>query len=125
MDAHMAAELRTRGGSAEGFRARRLTGAMAHEADLVLVMASEHRLFILDEWPDLVRRTWLLGQAARVAPGLGGGAPGNTDLVSALRANPAPPLTTDDIPVPYRRGARAAARTAAQIEAALRKVFGA
>lgn len=125
MDDQMAAELRARGGSAEGFRARRLTGAMAHEADLLLVMSHEHRIFILDEWPDLVRRTWLLGQAARVASQLTAAANDGRGLVSALRANPAPPLSTDGVPDPYRRGSSAAARSAKLIETALRQVFGA
>ena len=148
MDAHMAAELRKRGGSADGFRARRLTSALAHEADLLMVMSQEHRIFILDEWPDLVRRTWLLGQAARSASQPGVGAPdsavsgstssdgsgsGGTDagaaasvnVVSALRAYPAPPLSSDSIPDPYQRGAAAAARAAARIENALHQVLGA
>ena len=153
MDAHMAAELRRRGGSADGFRARRLTSALAHEADLLMVMSQEHRIFILDEWPDLVRRTWLLGQAARSASQLGVGAPGgavsgsaasgsaspggawfggtdagaaaSVNVVSALRAYPAPPLSSDSIPDPYQRGAAAAARAAARIEDALHQVLGA
>lgn len=136
MDARMAAQLEARGGSSEGFRARRLTSAIAHEADLLLVMAPEHRIFILDEWSDLVRRTLLLGQAARLAtanPGAsepgrasdGGTYADGTDLVSVFRANPAPPLSSDAIPDPYLRGAAAAARTAKRIEAALRQVLGA
>lgn len=141
MDARMAAQLESRGGSSEGFRARRLTSAIAHEADLLLVMAPEHRIFILDEWSDLVRRTLLLGQAARLAtanPGAsesgrssgggtyaGGTSADGTDLVSVLSANPAPPLSSDAIPDPYLRGAAAAARAAKRIEAALRQVLGA
>ncbi len=122
MDADMAAELAARGVSSEGFRARRLTGELAHDADLIMVMSAEHRLHILEEWPDLVRRTWLLRQAARVAPGLVHAEP--ADLVAVQRASPAPPMSTDSIADPYRQGAAAAARAAAEIETALRQVLG-
>lgn len=121
MEAHMAAELEARSVSPDPFRARRLTSEIAHEADLLLVMAAEHRLYILEEWPDLVRRTWLLRQAARVAPGLAHMGP--ADLVSVQRANPAPPMSSDTIPDPYGQGPAAAARAAARIETALQQVL--
>lgn len=121
----MAAELELRGVSAHGFTARQLTGAMGRAADLILVLESIHRAWVLDEWPALVRRTWLLGHAARVAPtladdGAGGGA---ADLTVALRGHRGRPRAEDGIADPFRKGEAAAARAASEIEAALRALL--
>ena len=45
--------------------ARQLTRAMMEQADLVIAMGTDHRRFILDEWPTLARKTFLIGQVAR------------------------------------------------------------
>ena len=121
----MAAELTARGGSADGFVAQQLTGAMARSADLILALEPVHRAWVIDEWPALIRRTWLLGQAARVAPTIAddGAAGGVVDLL-ALRERRDRPLESDGIADPYRRGADAAARAAQEIEAAVRALLG-
>ncbi|NCD17018.1 MAG: hypothetical protein EOL91_06855 [Actinobacteria bacterium] len=143
----MESELVARGGSADGFVAKQVTGTMARSADLILALESVHRAWVLEEWPALVRRTWLLGQAARVAPtlvngdarevpgegtgegaregaegGVGGG--GVVDLLAALREHRDRPLASDGIADPYRLGPAAAATAAAEIEAALRVLLG-
>ena len=122
----MEAELASRGGSADGFVAQQVTGAMARSADLILALEPVHRAYILEEWPALIRRTWLLGQAARVAPalaGAGAGAGGFVDLTVALRQHRDRPLESDGIADPYARGAAAAATAASEIEAALRALL--
>ncbi len=142
----MEAELVARGGSAEGFTAHHLTATMARKADLILALEPVHRAYVLEEWPALVRRTWLLGQAARVAPtlaeagaGAGGGVtPGEAggavadigrkggvvDLIGAFQRHRDRPQESDGIADPYRRGPAAAAKAAAEIEAALRVLLG-
>lgn len=140
-------ELVARGGSADGFAAQQVTGAMARSADLILALEPIHRTYILEEWPALVRRTWLLGQAARVAPTLanddarevpgegtaegaregaedGVGGRGVVDLIAALREHRDRPLASDGIADPYRLGPAAAAKAAAEIETALRALLG-
>ncbi len=121
----MKAELVARGGSAEGFTAHHLTATMARSADLILALEPVHRAHILEEWPALVRRTWMLGQAARVAPTLAddGAAGGVVDLTVALRQHRDRPLESDGIADPYARGAAAAATAASEIEAALRALL--
>lgn len=120
MDAVMAAELRARGGSPEGFTARRLTRTIAFEADVLLVMDQYQLDYIVEEWPQLARRTWLLSHAGRVASETEG-----RDLLPTLRHRTAPGLATDEVADPYRRGEQAAAATAARIELAVRPILGA
>lgn len=120
----MESELIARGGCADGFVAQQVTGPMARSADLILALEAVHRAYVLEEWPALVRRTWLLGQAARVAPTItdDGAAGGVVDLM-ALREHRDRPLESDGIADPYRRGPAAAAKAAAEIEAALRALL--
>lgn len=42
-----------------------LTRDTAETADLIVAMSERHRDFILDEWPDLAKRTFLIGHIAR------------------------------------------------------------
>lgn len=46
-------------------RARQLTRDLMEQADLVIAMGTDHRRYILDEWPTLGRKTFLIGQVAR------------------------------------------------------------
>lgn len=116
----MAAELEERGGSAHGFTAQQLTASLVREAGLILALEPVHRTWILDEWPALVRRTWLLGHAARMAPELDG----SGGLVEALRHHGGRARPEDGIADPYRRGPAAAARAAAAIEDSVRALLG-
>lgn len=121
MDPPMAAQVRGRG-DVEAHRARQLTRDLMAEADLVLAMASEHRRYILDEWPALGRKVFVIGQAARElgrAPdGLGLG--GVADLLWARRSV----ADGDSVDDPYRRGDAAARATAGIIDAHLDAILG-
>lgn len=121
MDAAMAAELAARGGDPSGFTARQLTARLARDADLILALEPAHREWVLDEWPGLVRRTLVLGQAARAAVDLDDDA----DPLRALLAHRGAVQASDGIRDPYRRGPAAAQEAAARIERALRAVMGA
>ena len=55
------------GGDPSNFRARRLTTAIASEADLILAMTERHRDKILALAPSQFKRTFTLREAARLA----------------------------------------------------------
>lgn len=116
MDPGMAAELTARGGDPAEFTARQLTSAVARGADLILTLEPVHREWILDEWPALVRRTLVLGQAARAVRD-------DADPLAVLRAHRGAALPSDGIPDPYRRGPAAAHEAAAAIDRALRALL--
>lgn len=97
------------------FRSRRLTAQYLNDADLVLTAESEHRQFILTEFPAAFRKVFSLGQFAagvqRVDSTLSG-----LDLVKAVATTSGVAQIRADIADPYRRGRRAAAEAAAQID---------
>ncbi|WP_158548579.1 low molecular weight phosphatase family protein [Blastococcus sp. TF02A-26] len=64
MAPHSARALEQLGGTAAGFRARRLTAELAESADLVLTLAREHRTAVLGLAPRGLRRTFTLAEAA-------------------------------------------------------------
>lgn len=55
------------GGDATGFAARQLTPKIAGEADLILTMTRAHRDKVLEIAPRLLRRTFTLSEASRLA----------------------------------------------------------
>ena len=92
-----------------GFRSRRLTPEILASADLVLVAESVHRQHVLDDFPQLHRTCFTLGQfvaAAQALPGLTG-----RELVAAAGQLRTPSAPEHDVADPFRRG-DAAARTA-------------
>jgi protein-tyrosine-phosphatase len=99
----------------EAFRSRRLTAEHLAAADLVLTAESEHRQFILGEQPAAFRKVFSLGQFAagvqRVEPTLSGLA-----LVHTVASTSGVAQVRADVADPYRRGRRAAAAAAAQID---------
>lgn len=119
VDEHLAEVLIERGGSADGFSARQLTEPIARGSRLILCATREHRAFVLDAWPDLADRTFVMRAYARDL----GTAP-RAPLWSALSpADGRPALTRrDDIADPYRLGSPEAARTADEIDEVLRAV---
>lgn len=117
----MAAELVNRGGTTDGFEARQITAAVARDADLILTLEASHRDYILEEWPGVVRRTFLLGQIARVVPTLTVESP--LSLMHTVRGYRGVASPQDSIDDPFRRGPEAAARAAEAIEAALRALL--
>lgn len=122
-------------------RAQQLTGEMVRGADLVLAMEPEHRRWILDEWPQAVSRTFLLGQAARLLPERPTSGPASAGTESAgresagtptsgppghggtrpdpaewLRHHGGPALPQDAIADPFRRGAAAGESAVERVE---------
>lgn len=92
------------------FASRRLTGALLAEADLVLTAEASHRSFILEEFPQHLRKVFTVGQFAAAVeehPALTG-----RELVAAVGARRTAARREHDIADPYRRG-DAAATTAA------------
>ena len=98
-----------RAGVSHEFRSRHLTAATLTSADLVLTAEQVHRQHILDDFPQLHRRVFTLGQfAASIAeiPDLTG-----RELVVAAGERRTPSAPEHDVADPYRRG-KAAATTA-------------
>lgn len=96
--------------TASGFASRRLTGPILAEADLVLTAEASHRNFILEEFPQHLRKVFTVGQFAAAVeehPDLTG-----RELVAAVGARRTAARREHDIADPYRRG-DAAATTAA------------
>ena len=103
-----------------GFRSRRLKPEMLLGADLVLTAESIHRQHVLDDFPQLHRRLFTLGQfEAAIAdiPDLVG-----RDLVTAVGEKRQPAHPELDIADPFRRGEKAAAAATATITGMLRVV---
>lgn len=109
-DPLMAAEVERRGASLADFRSRQFVPAMASSADLILTMEARQRLWVMEESPALMRRTFVLAQFVEEAgrhEGLGG-----RELIDAVVATRPRVLPEHDVPDPYRRGPEVAAHTA-------------
>ena len=111
----MAAHLRD--GVLSRHTARQLSREMIEESDLVVAMDASHRRYIFEEWPDLGRKTFVIGHVARELARL----PGDVSL-SGL----APHLwqhrsveINDEVADPFQRGPEAAAVAARAIDAHL------
>jgi len=107
---------------ASGFRSRRLTAAMVNAADLVLTAEDEHRQFILVEQPAAFRKVFSLGQFATVVQRMDSG-PSGAALVNAVANTSGIAQIRADVADPYRRGRRAAATCARQIDEMLAAVL--
>jgi protein-tyrosine phosphatase len=130
MDPRSAEALTLLGGDPSGFVSRRLTAAMAEEADLVLTMTRRQRRSVLALTPRGLRRTYTLPEAADLL--------GRADLsglseeqslqertrLLAARLDAAravrPTSPADDIPDPIQRPARVHRAVAALIADALK-----
>lgn len=113
MDPPMAAVLPT-GVDASQHHGRQLTRARAEQADLVVALSIRHRAFVLDEWPTLARKTFVIGHVARELASLPpGSAPeAVAEHLWAHRSQHA----DDSVADPYRRGPEAAAACAARLD---------
>jgi len=103
-----------------GFRSRRLKPEMLLGADLVLTAESIHRQHVLDDYPQLHRRLFTLGQfeaAIAEIPDLSG-----RELVTAVGQKRQPAHPELDVADPFRRGEKAAAAATATITEMLRVV---
>lgn len=105
----------------ESFRSRRLTPQLVTGADLVLTAAEEHRQFILLEQPMAFRKVFSLGQFATVVQRLES-APSGPALVNTVGNTSGIAQIRADIADPFRRGRRAAAECARQIDELLAAV---
>lgn len=122
ISATMADELRRRGPHGAHV-ARQLTREIADDSDLILTMGASHKQWILEDWPDLGHKIFVIGQAAR-------------ELACAPRGMPlgevAPYLwgrrtvrPGDDVADPYGRGPQAAKAAALTIDAFLAPILAA
>lgn len=119
VDEHLAEVLVERGGTADGFSARQLTEPIARESRLILCATREHRAFVVDAWPDLADRTFVMKAYAQDL----GAAPGSPPWSVLPQAADRPALTRrDEIADPYRLGSPEAERTADEIDEVLRAV---
>ncbi|OZC62562.1 low molecular weight phosphatase family protein [Rhodococcus sp. 15-725-2-2b] len=98
MDPTAATVLTQLGGDPEGFVARRLTPAIAADADLVLTMTAAHRDAVLALAPRQMRRTFTLLEAAGLAA-----ASGASTVATLADARAVHRVDTLDIGDPYRR----------------------
>ncbi len=130
--------LAERGVDDGGFRARMLTGRLAQDQDLLLVMTRQHRAHVLDESPAAHRRTigiidlaeglgrvgdhgtWEVVLADRGAEEVRGRWRVLPDVIAAERGRLAG--RTTDVPDPYQRGEAAFTRMADQLDAAVRAI---
>ena len=139
VDEGSAALLDARGVPHADFRARRLTPALLAAQDLVLVMAGSHRDWVVDEAPTVHRRTLTLRELADALDDIGEREDwdwlvkraGADDVVSRWRALPG--LVAQhrsrgrargdrDVADPYRRGPRAFARMADEVDPAVARI---
>ncbi|SDL81913.1 dTDP-4-dehydrorhamnose 3,5-epimerase family protein [Tessaracoccus oleiagri] len=104
-------------GDTSAHQARQLTRDLVTDTDLILTMAADHRRWILDEWPMLGRKAFVIGHAARVLAQLPPEVTleGLVDYLWSHRSSE----VGDDVADPYRRGPEAAATAARQIDANL------
>lgn len=125
---------REHGLSLRGYRSQRITSAAVTRADLLLVMTSEHRATVIDEWPAARPRTLLLRELARLIEALGRATPwrerlaGRVDGTARSRWSAIVGTVVDtrdrlrgddDLADPYRRGMGAFVTMAAQADAAI------
>ncbi|MCW2738206.1 hypothetical protein [Nocardioides sp.] len=106
--------------SYDAFRSRHLDSSLLADADLVLTAQQAHRQHILDDFPQLHRQVFTLGQfAATIAeiPDLTG-----ADLVVAAGQRRTPAAPEHDVADPYRRGKAAARKATGTITDMLRLI---
>jgi protein-tyrosine phosphatase len=134
MERAAARQVHARGGSAEGFRARRLAREHVEAADLILAATAEQYEFVSALDADAVERTFVLGEFGRllgaVDPAALPVAAAHPDavyargvaLVTAVAAarGGRPPRAGDDLDDPYGRGDGYFGRVAEEIEQTVR-----
>jgi sulfate adenylyltransferase len=101
----------------DAFRSRRLTRDLVEQADLILTAEATHRAFILEEFPQAVRRVFTLGQFAANVEQLDGLR--GRDLIAAAGERRTAADLTLDVADPYRRGNAASATAAGTISTML------
>lgn len=119
IDPPMAEQLPGRG-NFENHRARQVTRDIVGGSDLILAMAAEHRRYILDEWPAMGRKTFLIGHVARELGRLPQDVTleGLVDHLWRHRTS----NVGDEVADPYRRGPAAMRAAADQIDGYLETI---
>ena len=109
--------------TAGDFRSRHVDAAMLADADLVLTAEQVHRQHILDDFPQLHRQVFTLGQFAAAIEEVPRGEDGRDltgpDLVAAAGQRRTPATAEPDVADPYRRGRAAAVEATGTITAML------
>ncbi|MEV1144618.1 phosphotyrosine protein phosphatase [Micromonospora sp. NPDC049799] len=130
MNPPAARQVATRGGSVEGFAARKLRSDLIDAADLVLTATADQQEYVVALRPDAASRTFVLGEfgrllaavdAAGLPPAEATGAAvyaRGVALVEAAHAarQGAAALPTDDLDDPWGRGDQCFSRVADEIE---------
>jgi protein-tyrosine phosphatase len=139
MDRAAARQVLSRGGTVDGFRARQLAHEHIEAADLVLTATAEQQEYVLALRPDLVDRTYVLGEFGRLLGSVDQGVLPPTGphpdavyergvaLVSAVAGVRGGELARpeDDLDDPYGRGDGYFGRVADQIELTVRPLAAA
>jgi protein-tyrosine phosphatase len=130
MNPPAARQVRARGGSSDGFEARKLRGDFLDEADLILTATADQYDYVVALRPGAAGRTFVLGEFARLLAAVDANAlpPGGekpeqvrergTAIVAAahrLRGDDAP-LPGDDLDDPWGRGDQTFQRIGDEIE---------
>ncbi|MDO3702235.1 phosphotyrosine protein phosphatase [Micromonospora sp. C28SCA-DRY-2] len=130
MNPPAARQVTTRGGSTEGFAARKLRSDLIDAADLVLTATADQQEYVVALRPDAAARTFVLGEFGRLLAAVDTAAlpPAEATgeavyargvaLVEAAHAarQGASPLPTDDLDDPWGRGDQCFSRVADEIE---------
>jgi protein-tyrosine phosphatase len=125
MDPGAARQVLARGGTVDGFRARRLRGEHLDASDLVLTATAEQADFVRDLRPDAADRTFVIGEFGRLLEAVP--VPVDPDvfargvaLVAAVDACRDAVRPDDELADPWGRPDRVFAEVADQIEATVK-----
>ena len=118
MDPVMARELESRGGHGHGHLSRAVSAEILDAADVVLTLEFAHRLRITERWPEHAPKVFGLRQLADALGRSAVEADGLAALDAALAVS-RPDSLSWDVADPFREGASAARRCAAEIDEAL------
>ena len=133
MNPPAARQVLARGGSTDGFEARKLRGDFLDEADLILTATADQYDYVVALRPQAAGRTFVLGEFARLLADVdastlpaGGEKPEQvhergTAIVAALHRlrGDDPPQPSDDLDDPWGRGDQTFQRIADDIDEAL------
>jgi protein-tyrosine phosphatase len=130
MNPSAARQVRSRGGSVDGFGARKLRGDHIDAADLVLTATADQYDYVVALRPDAARRTFVLGEFGRLLAGIDQKVlpppeptaeavhARGTAIVKAVdsRRTGEPALPADDLDDPWGRGDQTFTRIGDEIE---------